>query len=114
MISGSGETPVTLHIARLARDFGAHVLAVTARADSTLARLADAVIEVPKTVTVQFGGTLFEQSALLLLDAWSSSSPQAIRGPTPRCGRGTPTCSSAASGRRACTRRRSCPRPAAR
>ena len=48
MISGSGETPVTLHLARLARDYGAHVLAVTTRADSTLAQHAHAVIQVPK------------------------------------------------------------------
>ncbi|GAB3141543.1 6-phospho-3-hexuloisomerase [Amycolatopsis stemonae] len=69
MLSGSGETPVTLHFARLAREFGAVVLAVTTRADSTLAHLADAVIEVPAAGTGQFGGSLFEQSALLLLDA---------------------------------------------
>jgi 6-phospho-3-hexuloisomerase len=69
MISGSGETPVTLHLARLARGFGARMLAVTTRADSTLAGLADAVIEVPTAGTSQFGGSLFEQSALLLLDA---------------------------------------------
>lgn len=69
MISGSGETPVTLHFARLALDFGARTLAVTTRADSTVARLADTVIEVPTTGTGQFGGSLFEQSALLLLDA---------------------------------------------
>ena len=47
IFSGSGETPVTLHLARLAVDFGARTLAVTTRADSTLAGLADAVIEVP-------------------------------------------------------------------
>ena len=47
MISGSGETPVTLHFARLALGFGACMLAGTS----------------------QFGGSLFEQSALLLLDA---------------------------------------------
>ncbi len=69
MISGSGETPVTLHIARLALDYGAHMLALTTRADSTLAQHAHAVIEVPIAGTGQFGGTLFEQSALLLLDA---------------------------------------------
>lgn len=69
MISGSGETPVTLHLARLALRFGARMLAVTTRADSTLAGLADAVIEVPTAGTGQFGGSLFEQSALLLLDA---------------------------------------------
>jgi 6-phospho-3-hexuloisomerase len=69
MISGSGETPVALHHARLAQGFGARLLAVTARADSTLAGLADAVIEVPAAGTRQFGGTLFEQCALLVLDA---------------------------------------------
>ena len=69
MISGSGETPVALHLARLALEFGAHMLAVTTRADSTLAGVADAVIEVPTAGTGQFGGSLFEQSALLLLDA---------------------------------------------
>jgi 6-phospho-3-hexuloisomerase len=68
-IAGSGETPVTLHLARLAAGFGARLLAVTTRADSSLARLADAVIHVPTAGTRQFGGTLFEQSALLALDA---------------------------------------------
>lgn len=84
MLSGSGETPVTLHLARLARGFGARVLAVTAHADSTLAGLADAVIEVPTARTGQFGGTLFEQSALLLLDAVildvTAADPQAYAG----------------------------------
>ncbi|WP_338106349.1 SIS domain-containing protein [Micromonospora terminaliae] len=69
VISGTGETPVALHLARLAVGFGADLLAVTTRTDSTLARLASAVIEVPTAGTGQFGGSLFEQSALLLLDA---------------------------------------------
>ena len=69
MISGSGETPITLHLARRALDVDAHLLAVTADVNSTLARLAHAVVEVSTTGTGQFGGTLFEQSALLLLDA---------------------------------------------
>jgi 6-phospho-3-hexuloisomerase len=69
MISGSGETPVSLHLAALAQDAGAHVLAVTGCADNTLAHRARVVIEVPTSGTGQFGGTLFEQSALLLLDA---------------------------------------------
>ena len=69
MLSNSGETPVTLHYARLAVGFGARILAVTTRADSTLAGLADAVITVPTAKSGQFGGSLFEQSALLLLDA---------------------------------------------
>ncbi|HWM01484.1 MAG TPA: SIS domain-containing protein [Actinophytocola sp.] len=43
VISGSGETGVTLHSAQLALGLGAHILAVTTRADSTLAQLAEAV-----------------------------------------------------------------------
>ena len=69
IFSASGETAVTVHLARLAKDFGARILAITTRADGTLAGLADTVIEVPATRTGQFGGSLFEQSALLLLDA---------------------------------------------
>ena len=69
IFSATGETAVTVHIARLAKTFGARILAVTTRADSTLAGLADTVIEVPVTRTGQFGGSLFDQSALLLLDA---------------------------------------------
>jgi 6-phospho-3-hexuloisomerase len=69
IISGSGETPVTLHLARLAKNFGAQMLAVSTRADSTLAGIAEAVIVVPTAGTRQFGGSLFEQSALLVLDA---------------------------------------------
>lgn len=69
MLSGSGETPVTVHIARRALSSGARMLAVTTHAQSTLAGLAHAVIEVPTAGTTQFGGTLFEQGALLLLDA---------------------------------------------
>jgi 6-phospho-3-hexuloisomerase len=68
-ISATGETPVTLHFARLARDLGAQVLAVTSRADSTLATVAQTRIELRTPGTEQFGGTLFEQSALLVLDA---------------------------------------------
>ena len=68
-ISATGATPMTLHVARLARDLGAHVLAVTGRVDSELGSLAHSRIELPTSGTAQFGGTLFEQSALLVLDA---------------------------------------------
>lgn len=68
-ISATGETPLTVHFARLARDLGAHVLAVTGRPDCTLASLAQTKIELSTSGTEQFGGTLFEQSALLVLDA---------------------------------------------
>lgn len=67
--SGSGETPTTLHFARLAHELDAQILAVTTSADSTLARLAQARIDLPTSGTQQFGGTLYEQGALLVLDA---------------------------------------------
>ena len=68
-LSASGTTPVTLHLARTARSHGADLLAVTARADGELAALAGEVLLVPAGAGAQFGGSLFEQSALLVLDA---------------------------------------------
>jgi 6-phospho-3-hexuloisomerase len=69
MLSASGETPVSLHVARRAADAGAGLLAITTRDDSTLAAMADIVVAVPASGSAQFGGSLFEQSALILLDA---------------------------------------------
>lgn len=69
MFSGSGETPVSQHLARIAADAGATILAVTTRRDSSLGALADLVLEVPAMGSAQFGGSLFEQSALLAVDA---------------------------------------------
>lgn len=74
--SGSGETPTILTHARTARRAGAYLVAITATADSTLAALSDTVVELAETSgagvrggSVQFLGTLFEQCALLYLDA---------------------------------------------
>jgi 6-phospho-3-hexuloisomerase len=69
VISHSGETPVTIYQARLALESGARVLALTRNVSCTLASLAETVVEVPTAVSRQFSGSLFEQSALLLLDA---------------------------------------------
>jgi len=69
VISGSGETPMTVHVAKKALGVGAHVVAVTADGASTLAKIADAILEVPAAESKQFGGSLFEQGALLVLDA---------------------------------------------
>jgi 6-phospho 3-hexuloisomerase len=46
-VSGSGETASTVSEARVAKELGGRVLAVTASADSSLARLAEVVVEVP-------------------------------------------------------------------
>jgi 6-phospho-3-hexuloisomerase len=45
------------------------VVLVTATAASPLRRLADATLEIRALASVQFGGSLFEQTALLVLDA---------------------------------------------
>lgn len=68
-LSSSGDTPVTLHLAQLATQHGADLLAVTSRHDSALAELANATLLVPANDSIQFGGSLFEQTALILLDA---------------------------------------------
>lgn len=69
MLSASGETPVSLHLSRRAADAGAYVLAISTKATSSLADIANHVVVVPVITTSQFGGSLFEQSSLLLLDA---------------------------------------------
>ncbi len=69
MLSASGETPVSVHLARRAAEAGAQVLAVSTHDDSSLAALAYAVVVIPAHDSKQFGGSLFEQASLLLLDA---------------------------------------------
>jgi 6-phospho-3-hexuloisomerase len=69
MVSGSGETPVSVSFARIAKGENAEVILLTHKPQSTLARLADAVLVVPVEKTHQFGGSLFEQVSLVLLVA---------------------------------------------
>jgi 6-phospho-3-hexuloisomerase len=68
IISGSGETPVSVGFARIARHEGAKVATLTHKPAGTLAGIADVVLHVPVEETRQFGGSLFEQASLLLLD----------------------------------------------
>lgn len=69
VVSGSGETPVSVAFARRARDEGALVLLVTGNPDSSLGSLADHVLVAPVGQSDQLMGNLVEQSSLLLLDA---------------------------------------------
>lgn len=74
--SGSGETPVTLLIAEQAKRAGASILAVTATETSRLGVLADTRLTLRthakgdrgSGASIQPGGSLFEQSMLVLLD----------------------------------------------
>jgi 6-phospho-3-hexuloisomerase len=69
IVSGSGRTPVSVGFAQVARSEGATVLLVTHQEQSPLRDLADGCIVLPAAQSEQFGGSLFEQSALVLLDA---------------------------------------------
>ena len=69
LVSGYGATPVTIHFARIAKDEGAAIALITREPGSALAKLADSVLQVPIEATQQFGGSLFEQASLILLDA---------------------------------------------
>ncbi len=69
VVSASGTTPLSLHFAETARELGAVVVLVTAQAQSPLRSLAQTTLEVPALTSTQFGGSLFEQTALLVLDA---------------------------------------------
>jgi 6-phospho-3-hexuloisomerase len=69
VVSGSGSTPVTIHFAGIAKDEGAEIVLITREPDSALAKLANTVLHVPIEATEQFGGSLFEQTSLILLDS---------------------------------------------
>jgi 6-phospho-3-hexuloisomerase len=75
-VSGSGETPVALHIAKAAKAAGATVSGIVSDADTALTRIADAAVIVPGRTkhgkgkpSAQMPGTLFEQCALVVLDS---------------------------------------------
>ena len=68
-VSRTGETAVTCTVARLASEAGGKVLVVTAVDSSVLSSLADLVVLIPAGVSQQYGGSVFEQSALVALDA---------------------------------------------
>jgi 6-phospho-3-hexuloisomerase len=78
-VSCSGTTLSTAQFARIAHNSGARVAALTAMADSPLAKTADHVVLVPSAgqqvkeryryVLGPYNNTLFEQAALLYFDA---------------------------------------------
>ncbi|GAB3588393.1 6-phospho-3-hexuloisomerase [Amycolatopsis endophytica] len=88
--SGSGSTGRVVRAAQTARDQGADVIALTTAADSPLAKIATEVLIVPAAdkqdfdgnTSIQYAGSLFEQSVLLITDAlfhalWKSGGSQA-------------------------------------
>lgn len=69
IVSASGKTPVSLGFARTAKSEGATVVAVTRESRSPLAEIADIALHIPADATIQFGGSLFEQCSLIVLDS---------------------------------------------
>jgi 6-phospho-3-hexuloisomerase len=76
--SGTGTTRTTLLAAGAARKIGAHVVALTAHPKSPLGKAAELVVTVAgatrrrltnEAKSAQYGGSLFEQTLLLTLDA---------------------------------------------
>lgn len=77
-ISGSGETGAVVMMADGAKRAGAQVAAITANPESRLARLADSIVTIPTqhklegSSSRQYGGSLFEQTTLLLFETMVS------------------------------------------
>lgn len=68
LICGSGRTPVSKGFSDIARSEGAELIVVTHKPNSEIALDANVLLTVPMADTTQFGGTLFEQGAIILLD----------------------------------------------
>jgi 6-phospho-3-hexuloisomerase len=74
--SGSGTTAGPVRAARVAKELGAEILAITTAPASELGTLASAILTIPAAVkhgdsgaiSIQYGGTLFEQTVLMLMD----------------------------------------------
>ena len=69
LICGSGQTPISVGFATVAKSEGAHLILLTHKPQSKLAGLADVLLPIPMADTAQFGGSLFEQCCLILLDS---------------------------------------------
>ncbi len=76
--SGSGETEITCYLTQKAKKGGAITWVLTSNGDSRLAKIGDGIIVIPGTVkvpvkgipsSIQYGGSLFEQSLLIFTDA---------------------------------------------
>jgi 6-phospho-3-hexuloisomerase len=69
LVCGSGQTPISVGFAAVAKSEGAFLVVLTHKPQSQLTSLADIVLPVPMESTVQFGGSLFEQCCVILLDS---------------------------------------------
>lgn len=69
LVSASGETRSTNYFASIAVACQARVVTVTGRPDSSLQTLSTCTLLLPSVNSQQFGGTVFEESALVIIDS---------------------------------------------
>lgn len=69
LVCGSGQTPTSLSFAAIAKAEGARLVAITHKPQSKLAGIADLLFSIPMHETVQFGGSVFEQCCIILMDS---------------------------------------------
>jgi 6-phospho-3-hexuloisomerase len=69
IVSASGRTSMIVNFAEIAKKEGASIILITKEDSSPLRDIAEASLVIPVDGTQQFGGTLFEQSALIVLDS---------------------------------------------
>ena len=76
--SGTGQTRFVYHVAMAAKEAGAKLVTLTAHPEARIAQMADTVVTIPAPTKGELGGpdgssqppgSLFEQAALLLMDA---------------------------------------------
>ncbi len=78
VLSGSGETALTLEAVRLAKKYSAKTYGILGNIDSRIGALVDSSLQIPGTTKLcrmgepessQMAGSMFEQSAFLFLEA---------------------------------------------
>ncbi|MDA8047145.1 MAG: SIS domain-containing protein [Actinomycetota bacterium] len=80
VVSGRGRTPVSVAFARTADQQGASVVLITHEAGGPIHDIADLVVKIDVAASRQFGGTLFEQAALIVLDSAVFDLASAVEG----------------------------------
>jgi 6-phospho-3-hexuloisomerase len=67
-VSCSGDKKPLLELVRTAKKNGAKVLCITSKKDNPLTELSDYKVIIPVRKSIQFGNSLFEQSAFIFLE----------------------------------------------
>jgi len=66
--SSSGETPTNILYAQQARDAGSYIITITTNPESTIAKLSDQLVIMPKVDSHQLMKSIYEQYTMLMLD----------------------------------------------